>query len=506
LDKENELASYVDIKKTELDTLGDTLKTTHNHAKCIPFNPECEACKKQPIRIQIQNLCERFKVLQDEYLELKNSYNEHVQNRDIKEIEDAYSDMVEWCDRYRNIDIELYTSYNEQWKSYNLFLTYCDEKNKLIDSLKIECDDLKCKQLAIFKEIQKYNKTLSILTDQCNLEELFLNNNSKWEDTKKRLLKLDKLWKKYNKYEKDIELINGYTNIKEKSGYMGKLYKKLKIRIKNKLKNIESDIETLDIHIRNLKNIESCKHTLRLKEKETKLNQKNSIYEEIKQTEDEIFLTKKACLKYDDLHKKATNQSLIRNKYETYSNDVKEKATTLKELSISFEKFRSWTYSNKILPQLVNSVNNISSNMTKEDRKLTLSVSLEDKILQWSVIDDKNTICIEKASGFQRFLLGLSIRISLSCIGASAISCSQLFIDEGFVACDVKNIKKVPSFIQSLLGVYDSLLLMSHLETIQESVETKIDIYRENGVSLLQFGLQKDILTHKKSGRKKMYT
>ena len=54
--------------------------------------------------------------------------------------------------------------------------------------------------------------------------------------------------------------------------------------------------------------------------------------------------------------------------------------------------------------------------------------------------------------------------------------------------------------------MYDSLLLMSHLETIQESVETKIDIYRENGLSLLQFGSEKDVLTHKKSGRKKMYT
>ena len=199
-----------------------------------------------------------------------------------------------------------------------------------------------------------------------------MNNNSKWEDTKKRLSKLIKLWKRYNKYEKDIELVNGYNNVKEKTEYMNRLYKKLKLYIENKVKNIESDIETLDLHIEELNNIESCQHTLLLKEKEVKLNKKNSIYEEIKQLEENILITKKECLKYDDLHKKATNQTLIRNKYEAYSNDIKEKAVILKELSISFEKFRSWTYSNKILPQLVNSVNNISANMTKDDRKLTL--------------------------------------------------------------------------------------------------------------------------------------
>ena len=66
-----------------------------------------------------------------------------------------------------------------------------------------------------------------------------MNNNSKCEDTKKRLSKLIKLCKRYNKYEKDIELVNGYNNVKEKTEYMNRLYKKLKLYIENKVKNIE---------------------------------------------------------------------------------------------------------------------------------------------------------------------------------------------------------------------------------------------------------------------------
>ena len=53
---------------------------------------------------------------------------------------------------------------------------------------------------------------------------------------------------------------------------MNRLYKKLKLYIENKVKNIESDIETLDLHIEELNNIELCQHTLLLKEKEVKLN------------------------------------------------------------------------------------------------------------------------------------------------------------------------------------------------------------------------------------------
>ena len=92
--------------------------------------------QKQPIRIQIQNLCEKFKILQEEYIELKNKYTEHVQNRDIKEIEDAYNEMIEWCENYKNIDIELYISYENKWKEYNLFASHCENKQKLIDSMK----------------------------------------------------------------------------------------------------------------------------------------------------------------------------------------------------------------------------------------------------------------------------------------------------------------------------------------------------------------------------------
>jgi DNA repair exonuclease SbcCD ATPase subunit len=134
-------------------------------------------------------------------------------------------------------------------------------------------------------------------------------------------------------------------------------------------------------------------------------------------------------------------------------------------------------------------------------RPIYIEVELNDKELLWVVRDGTNCIQIEKTSGFQRFILGLCTRISLACIGASTLSCSQLFLDEGFVACDSSNLHRVPRFISSLIGIYDGVLLMSHLETIQDSVENKIKIERKDDLSLIRFGEKEYIMTLKKGGR-----
>ena len=103
-----------------------------------------------------------------------------------------------------------------------------------------------------------------------------------------------------------------------------------------------------------------------------------------------------------------------------------------------------------------------------------------DKQISWYLIDGENKICIEKASGYQRFIIGLSLRISLSYIGASGINCNQLFIDEGFTSCDKEHLREIPKFINNLLGKYESIILMSHLDIIQECVDKTIEIKRQN--------------------------
>ena len=52
----------------------------------------------------------------------------------------------------------------------------------------------------------------------------------------------------------------------------------------------------------------------------------------------------------------------------------------------------------------------------------------------------------------------------------------QLLIDEGFTYCDTNHLSKIPGFLESLLNNFDSIILVSHLEKIKDSVDNTIFI------------------------------
>jgi hypothetical protein len=99
------------------------------------------------------------------------------------------------------------------------------------------------------------------------------------------------------------------------------------------------------------------------------------------------------------------------------------------------------------------------------------------------VCDRGNTPTLGMASGYQRFIEGLALRIAFAQMGATGQNLGHLFIDEGFVACDAFNLDKVNVVLQGMMeyGGYESIMLMSHLDTIRAAADIVIDIER-NGV------------------------
>jgi exonuclease SbcC len=96
---------------------------------------------------------------------------------------------------------------------------------------------------------------------------------------------------------------------------------------------------------------------------------------------------------------------------------------------------------------------------------------------------------MEKASGFQRFLCGLAVRIALGGIGAAGTKPKQLFLDEGFTSCDQTNLAKVPDMLKTLLQLYDGIVLVTHLEELKDGGDAIIPIKRDevSGISTLQW-------------------
>jgi DNA repair exonuclease SbcCD ATPase subunit len=95
-------------------------------------------------------------------------------------------------------------------------------------------------------------------------------------------------------------------------------------------------------------------------------------------------------------------------------------------------------------------------------------------------ICDTNISPIEKSSGFQKFILGLAIRIALSKFGTTGMLSMQLFIDEGFTTCDSDNISKVPKFLNNMLALFpNGILLVSHMDDIKICAKLNINLNRD---------------------------
>ena len=157
-------------------------------------------------------------------------------------------------------------------------------------------------------------------------------------------------------------------------------------------------------------------------------------------------------------------------------------------LSDTFDGYREWLYKSHIAPLIENNVNSVLQ-MICEDRPLRLEGEWLDKIstLSWFVHDGSSRPVIEKASGFQRFIVGMACRVAFHQIGFCRIQYDQLFLDEGFTSCDSDNLEKVPDFLRSLLQMYDSIYLATHLDELKICADSQIVIDRDlSGLSQIR--------------------
>jgi DNA repair exonuclease SbcCD ATPase subunit len=99
---------------------------------------------------------------------------------------------------------------------------------------------------------------------------------------------------------------------------------------------------------------------------------------------------------------------------------------------------------------------------------------------------DKQYISVSQASGFQRFAISLALRMSLY-FNNYDVLCRQLFIDEGFINFDKNNLSVVPVFLKSLLHYFNTIVILSHIDIIQDSVDETAEICfdKANGVSMI---------------------
>lgn len=79
------------------------------------------------------------------------------------------------------------------------------------------------------------------------------------------------------------------------------------------------------------------------------------------------------------------------------------------------------------------------------------------------------------------------------------ILCNQIFIDEGFVNFDKYNLSMVPQFLKNLLSYFNNVIIVSHIDMIQDNIDDNIEIIynKINNISSMTFNDYKKTIIKK---------
>ena len=137
----------------------------------------------------------------------------------------------------------------------------------------------------------------------------------------------------------------------------------------------------------------------------------------------------------------------------------------------------------KALPTIEGEVNNILAQLV--DFQMLFEMDGKN-INNYIVYDDDNIWPLELSSGMERFISSLAIRVGL--INVSNLPRSNfLAIDEGWGTMDSDNLNSVYSLFQYLKSQFQFTLIVSHIDSMRDAVDTLLEVKKENGFSNINF-------------------
>jgi len=142
----------------------------------------------------------------------------------------------------------------------------------------------------------------------------------------------------------------------------------------------------------------------------------------------------------------------------------------------------------KIQPLLEKKVNDLLAITTDFSVRFDMSDSKIDIYLDRAIYKDKTrAILINNASGFERFMASLAIRLALLEL-SNLPKINFIAIDEGWSSFDTHNINNVSLILDYLTSKFDFVLTISHLIQIKEHCDMQISLKRdERGFSKIVY-------------------
>jgi len=466
------------------------------------YNPLCAiccnrswVCRIKELEIIINKLESDIKTQNEE---IENDENDYLlifeRNENNNEIKKRYELLNEWYEYYKSKEI-----YDKITKELNMIVLEKDNINKEIIELDKEINEIKIikiyfnnisydlyetlKNIDLYEKykiwLNKYeciNKELIIVKTNITNLEYYINYSTNIKPRISSLKILKEQYKEWEDYENKLKIINAFKMFELRD--MLELYDKineytynnsLKPLIISKLK-VKEEIKEIEVKIKTLENLIVKSSTINIYNKENR------------ESYDKLF------------------EILI---------DIDDILNILESIITNFQAFKIDMYDNYILNKLCERANKIIKSLCHNDTKPFkldyLITILKDSIhINWLINNEKlneiennnkQLISINQASGFQHFVISLALRMSLF-VNKQETMCNQLFIDEGFINFDKENLSIVPSFIKSLLSYFNNIVIVSHIDLIQDNIDeiAEIKYNKINSVSSMEYGNYKKVI------------
>lgn len=471
--KEELMKEYEKLEKKDEDN-----KEVLKNYKDLEYNPECYICCKQPWLI--------YKKTIEEIIE-KNERRMKEIKREVKEEE--YEELREKKREYEELEKINYEKILEEWEKYEKYERKTELNEMLLERMrertKIEKEKREIEKEIGLNEIKEeweiYNSHQKLLNYVYN--EWYKELKKKKKElckTEEKLKKIELREKYKREYEPRIErfkkLEEEVERYKEWEGECKRLNEIMKSR---EIIEIEKELEEIkeEKYVKEMKRI----YPLHKKKKELKemLMEKE---EEYKRSNNEYIKLRTMKENYEKI--KEENDEIIK-----LSNKIKNYYKNISKFNDCMEDFKDWLYNNYILKEFLENINICIRRLSSKTSLSTkLNARVNNNVIEWLIEKEVNgkivEIPIQKGSGFQRFVISLSVRLVLI-----DNNFKQLFIDEGFVHCDDMNLQLVPEFLYNLTEEYGySIVVVSHLNTIKDNISDSVSINIKNGYSKLNYG------------------
>ena len=466
------------------------------------YNPLCEICCKRSWVCRIKELELIINKLECDIKtknnEIENDENNYLLMYETNEINNEkkkqYELLNEWLEYYKSKEI-----YDKITKELNLIVSEKENINKEINNLETELNEIKLIKIYfnnISYDLYETLKNIELYDKYKKWLETYESINNEFINVKTNITKLE-------------YYINYLTNIKPRINSLKLLkeqYKKWEdYENKSKIINAFKLLELRDI----IDVYEKCKEYTNNNNLKPLIISKLKLNEEIKEIEVKIKTVENLIVKSSTINSyNKENRESYDKLFEILTN-LDDILNTLETIITNFQAFRIDMYDTYILNKLCERANKIIKSLCHTDTKPFkldyLITVLKDNIhINWLINNEKineiennskQLISINQASGFQHFVISLALRMSLF-VNKQETMCNQLFIDEGFINFDHDNLSIVPSFIKSLLSYFNNIVIVSHIDLIQDNIDeiTEIKYNKINSVSSMEYGNYKKVI------------